>query len=131
MTEKENKTNQSNDIDLEELIQQTEQKITNNEYYEDVTVHYRDMNVHVRIKPISQARFTKITEKVNKKSNKMEMNTLLLHECIVNKYDNSQFTVEQIDKLFTGGLASVLALKCAEVSGISSAASEYKEMKDF
>ena len=50
------------DITLEELIQQTEDKITNNEYFEDCTVVYKDYNVHLRIRPISQARFAALSK---------------------------------------------------------------------
>lgn len=130
MAIKKTEPKQNNDIDLEDLILQTEQKITNNEYYEDVTIHYRDLNVHVRIKPISQAKFTQIVEKTQNKSD-AQINTLLIQECVINKKDNSHFTIEQIETLFTGGLASALALKCSDISGITSVASEYQEMKNF
>lgn len=130
MAIKKTEPKQNNDIDLEDLILQTEQKITNNEYYEDVTIHYRDLNVHVRIKPISQAKFTKIVEKTKNKSD-AQINTLLIQECVINKKDNSHFTIEQIEKLFTGGLASSLAWKCSEISGITDVASEYQNMKNF
>ena len=40
-------------IDLEDLIAQTEEKILNNEYYEDVVVEYKGTKIGVRIRPIS------------------------------------------------------------------------------
>ena len=80
------------DIDLETLIQETEAKITNNEYYEDATVNYKNYNIHVRIRPISQSRFTVLSK--NKKAlDNAEFNTLLIHECVIKKNSNKTFTI--------------------------------------
>lgn len=118
------------EITLEELLVETEQKITDNEYYEDVTVEYKNFIVHVRIKPISQADFVKISQ--NKKTMQTaEFNSKIIQKCVLNKKDNSHFTLEQINKLFTGGLASILALECCKVSGIFSDKTEFKELLDF
>ena len=118
------------DIDLETLIQETEAKITNNEYYEDATVNYKNDNIHVRIRPISQSRFTVLSK--NKKAlDNAEFNTLLIHECVINKNSNKPFTITQIEKLFTGGLAAELALKCCEISGINLNANDLKKLTDF
>jgi len=118
------------DIDLETLIKETEDKITNNEYFEDVTVEYKNLNVHVRIRPISQSRFTVLSR--NKQAlETAEFNTLIIHECVLNKFDNTQFTKEQIEKLFTGGLAAALSLKCCEVSGINLNPEELKKLQNF
>jgi len=106
------------EIDLEDLIKETEEKILNNEYYEDVTVPYKDGIIKVRIRPLSQAKFIQLTR--NKQSlESLDFNTNVLHECIINKYDNKQFTKQQINELFSGGLANVLSLKCLEVSGLT------------
>lgn len=118
------------EIDLETLIQETEEKITNNEYYEDVTVEYKQLNVHVRIKPISQSRFTGISK--NKKAlDNAEFNTLIIHECVLNKHDNKPFTIDQINDLFSGGLAAAISLKCCEVSGITLNPDELKKLQNF
>jgi len=118
------------DIDLEQLIKETEDRITNNEYYEDVTVEYKNYNLHVRIRPISQSRFTIISK--NKKAlDNAEFNTLIIQECVLNKHDNKPFTREQIERLFTGGLAAELSLKCCEVSGITLDAEQLKKMQNF
>lgn len=117
-------------ISLEDLITQTEQKILNNEYYEDVTVEYKDYTIGVRIRPISQARFVELSK--NKKAlETAEFNTLLLKECVLNKFDNKPFTKQQIDELFTGGLATVLTLKCIEVSGIAVDNEQFSKLKNF
>ena len=118
------------DIDLEDLIKQTEDKITNNEYYEDVTVVYRNYNIHVRIRPISQARFTVISKNKNALEN-AEFNTLIIKECVLNKHDNKQFTREQIEKMFSGGLAAELAIACCKVSGINLTPRELSDLRDF
>ena len=118
------------DITLEELIQQTEDRIVNNEYFEDCTVTYKNYNVHVRIKPISQARFTALSKNKQALDN-AEFNSLILHECVLNKHDNKPFTLDQINRLFTGGLAAELALKCCEVSGINLNPEELKKLKNF
>lgn len=118
------------EIDLEDLIVETEQKILNNEYYEDVDVEYKGGIIHVRIRPISQAKFVEISK--NKRAlESAEFNTLLIHECVLNKHDNKPFTIEQINKLFTGGLATVLTLKCVEISGISLDNQQFDKLSNF
>lgn len=123
-------TGERKELDLEELVAQTEQKILNDEYYEDCEVEYRDYLVKVRIRPISQAKFVEISK--NKRAlESAEFNSLLLKECIINKHDNKPFTLEQINKLFTGGLATVLTMKCIEVSGIALDQSQLNNMRNF
>lgn len=118
------------ELDLEDLVAETEQKILNNEYFEDCEVVYKDLLVKVRIRPISQAKFVELTK--NKKAlESAEFNSLLLKECIINKYDNKPFTLDQINRLFTGGLATVLTMKCVEVSGIALDSQHLKSMKNF
>lgn len=123
-------TGEMKELDLEELVAQTEQKILNDEYFEDCEVEYRDYLVKVRIRPISQAKFVEISK--NKRAlESAEFNSLLLKECIINKHDNKPFTLEQINKLFTGGLATVLTMKCIEVSGIALDQSQLNNMRNF
>lgn len=118
------------EIDLEDLIAETEQKILNNEYYEDINVEYRDSIIRVRIRPISQAKFVEISK--NKKAlGNAEFNSLILHECIINKHDNKPFTLKQINELFTGGLATKLTIECLEISGISLNEIEANNRKKF
>jgi len=118
------------DIELEDLIKQTEDRITNDEYFEDVTVEYKNLNVHIRIKPISQSRFTTVSK--NKSAlDSAEFNTLMIRECVLNKYDNKPFTTKQINELFTGGLAAAISMKCCEVSGISLNSEEIKKLQNF
>ena len=82
------------------------------------------------IRPISQARFVELSK--NKKAlETAEFNTLLLKECVLNKFDNKPFTKQQIDELFTGGLATVLTLKCIEVSGIAVDNEQFSKLKNF
>ena len=122
--------NEIKEMDLEDLIAQTEQKILNNEYYEDVDVFYKDGVIHTRIRPISQARFIELSK--NKKAlENAEFNTLLIHECVLNKYDNKPFSIEQINKLFSGGLAAAITLKCIEVSGISLNQNQLNQLVNF
>ena len=122
------------DISLEELLQQTEDKITNNEYFEDVTVVYNTetkiYNVHLRIKPISQARFAAISKNKQALDN-AEFNALIIHECVLNKHDNKPFTLKQINELFSGGLAAEIAVKCCNVSGINLNPEEIKKLQNF
>ena len=67
------------EINLEDLIAETEQKILNNEYYEDVDIEYKDAIVHIRIRPISQARFVQITKNQTKLKT-AEFNTIMIRE---------------------------------------------------
>jgi hypothetical protein len=123
-------TEEIKEMDLEELIAQTEQKILNNEYYEDVDVEYRDTVLHVRIRPISQSKFIQITK--NQSALKTaEFHSLLIKECVLNKFDNKPFTMQQINEFFTGGLASLLALKCIEISGITLDKEQLNKLKKF
>ena len=116
------------EIDLEDLIAETEQKILNNEYFEDVDVEYRGGIIHVRIRPISQNKFAEISK--NKRAlESAEFNSLILHECVLNKHDNKPFTMKQINDLFTGGLATKLAYKCLDISGIDIDENGYNERK--
>lgn len=48
------------EINLEDLIAETEQKILNNEYYEDVDIEYKGGIIHTRIRPISQQNLLKL-----------------------------------------------------------------------
>lgn len=116
-------------IDLEDLIQETEQKILDNEYYEDVDIEYRGGIVHARIRPISQSKFVQISKKKASLDN-AEFHTLIVQECVLNKHDNKTFTREQIDKFFSGGLATILSLKCLEVSGISLTEEQFQNLKN-
>ena len=122
------------DIELEDLLQQTEDKITNNEYFEDVTVVYNTetkiYNVHLRIKPISQARFAAISKNKQALDN-AEFNALIIHECVLNKHDNKPFSLKMINELFTGGLAAEVAMKCCNVSGINLNPEEIKKLQNF
>ena len=122
------------DINLEDLIQQTEDKITNNEYFEDVTVVYdtetKQYNVHLRIKPISQARFAALSKNKQALDN-AEFNALIIHECVLNKHDNKPFTLKQINELFSGGLAAEIAVKCCKVSRINLKPEELMKLQNF
>ena len=117
-------------IELEDLIAETEQKILNNEYYEDCEVEYKDTIIAVRIQPISQAKLVQISKNKAVLDN-AEFNSRILQECILNKHDNKRFTLDQVNKLFTGGLAAILTLKCLEVSGISLDQSQFKQLQNF
>ena len=119
------------EVNLEDLIQQTEQKILNNEYYEDCTVEYRNLIVNVRIKPISQARFINLTRGKTRSNVDADFNSRILKECILNKENNEPFTMKQINEIFTGGLAIAIALKCIEVSGIDLDQQDFDRTRNF
>lgn len=104
-------------IDLEDLIAKTEEKILNNSYFEDCSVVYRNMNVNLRIKPISQKKFVTLTKNA-KALKSADFHAEIIQECVLNKYNNEPFTMKQINEVFTGGLAMAIAFKCIEVSGI-------------
>lgn len=105
-------------IELEELIAQTEKKIMDEIYYEDTYVIYKKAKVNLRIQPISQQRFKKITKNKDDLDNAAVF-TDIIAECVLNKHNNKKFTKEQVDEIFTGGLALAVGLKCLEVSGIN------------
>lgn len=105
------------EMNLEDFIAETEQKILNNEYFEDVDIEYKNAILHVRIRPISQSRFVQISKNKTALDN-AEFHTLIVKECVLNKHDNKPFTREQIDKFFDGGLVAILSFKCMQLSGI-------------
>ena len=123
-------TNDKKVIELEDLIAETEQKIVNNEYYEDCQVEYRDAIIKVRIQPISQSRIVALSKDKSSLDN-AEFNSKILQACILNKHNNERFTLEQINKLFTGGLAVSLTLKCLEVSGITLDKNQFNKLANF
>ncbi|MDO5827301.1 MAG: hypothetical protein Q4Q19_03465 [Methanobrevibacter sp.] len=106
------------EMNLEDFIAETEQKILNNEYFEDVDIEYKNAILHVRIRPISQSRFVQISKNKTALDN-AEFHTLIVKECVLNKHDNKPFTREQIDKFFDGGLVAILSFKCLQLSGIA------------
>ena len=95
-----------------ETIDQENIKI---EYYEDITFKFKDANVNVRIKPISLENFAKYNKY---RSAPEELVYMIIQNCLINKQDNNQFTLEQVKQLFKFDLATALALKCLEVSNI-------------
>ncbi len=122
--------NERKDIAIEDMVSNIEEKITNNEYYEDVTIEYKDCNIHCRLRPISQAKFVKITND-RKKMETAEFNTLVVCEGLLNKFDNKPFKKSQIEELFDGGLVSILAMKILEMSGITQSAEQLKRLQNF
>lgn len=122
--------NERKDIAIEDMVKNIEEKITNNEYYEDVTIEYKDCNLHCRLRPISQAKFVKITND-RKKMESAEFNTLVVAEGLINKYDNKPFKKTQIEELFDGGLVSLLAIKIMEMSGITQSAEKMQKLQNF
>ena len=96
-------------------IKENNQKDIFNEKYEDVTFKYKDANVNVRLKPISIENLAKLNEK---KSSPEEVVYLIIQNCLLNKHDNKQFTLEQVKQLFEFDLATKLAVKCLESSNI-------------
>ena len=117
-------------IGLKDLIAETEQKILDNEYYEDVDIEYKDAIVHARIRPISQKKFMQISRNKDALDN-AEFHTLIVQEGVLNEYDNKPFTREQIDDFFTGGLVTILSLKCLEISGITLDEKELRKLKNY
>lgn len=123
-------TNERREMNLEDFIADAEQKILNNEYYEDVDIEYKNAILHVRIRPISQSRFVQISKNKNALDN-AEFNTLMVKECVLNKNDNKPFTREQIDKFFDGGLVGILSIKCLELSGITLSEAQLQKLKKY
>ena len=73
-----------------ETIDQENIKI---EYYEDITFKFKDANVNVRIKPISLENFAKYNKY---RSAPEELVYMIIQNCLINKQDNNQFTLEQV-----------------------------------
>lgn len=118
------------EMNLKDLIVETEQKILDNEYFEDVDIEYKDIIVHARIRPISQKKFSQISRNKSALDN-AEFHTLIVQEGVLNMEDNTPFTRKQIEEFFTAGLVTLLSLKCMEISGISLTEEQFKKLKNY
>jgi hypothetical protein len=101
-------------ISIEELIAETEQKITDDKYEKDTSINYHGARLEFRMKVISQAAFEK-TSKLIKKAD-ASANRKILEEYLINKKTNEPFPPEQIHKIFTAGMVTRIANKIMEES---------------
>lgn len=128
MTESEDMAEQKS-ISLEELIAETEQKITNNNYEKDSFIDYHGARLEFRMKIISQAAFEK-TSRLIKKGN-AESNRKILEEYLIDKGTGKPFTTEQIKKAFTGGLVGALAIKIMDESDFNLDEVQQRQVRNF
>lgn len=119
----------NNVLSLEELIAETEQKITNNKYEKDTFINYHGARLEFRMKIISQAAFEK-TSKIIKKAD-ASSNRTILEKYLINKETSEPFTSEQIKKLFTGGLVGALAIKIMEESDFNLDEIKQRQLRNF
>ena len=114
---------------LEELLAETEQKITNNKFEKDTSIDYHGTRLEFRMKIITQAAFEK-TSKLFKKQD-ATTNRQILEEYLINKETSKPFTSEQIKTLFTGGLTGALALKILDESDFNLDEIQQRQMRNF
>lgn len=119
----------NNVLSLEELIAETEQKITNNKYEKDTFIDYHGARLEFRMKVISQAAFER-TNKLIKKAD-ASSNRKILEEYLINKETGKPFSSEQIKKLFTGGLVGALAIKIMEESDFNLDEIKQRQVRNF
>jgi len=105
-------------ISIEELVAETEKRITDSTYdhkiTKDTSINYHGTTLEFRMEVITQERFED-TNKLIKEANAVA-NRRLLEQYLINKETNEPFTREQIKKLFTAGLASALVIKIMDES---------------
>lgn len=114
---KKNKIKKENDENIKKVETNNIEETSNNEniYFKDVIVEYNDANIHMRIVPLT---FTKIQEFSNKTNDPEEFYTLVIQASLLNKYDNKHFTLDQVKKLFKGGVAKAIATRCLDPDNI-------------
>lgn len=128
MTESE-KQAEIESISIEELVAQTEQKITNNKYEKDTSIDYHGAKLEFRMRIISQAAFEKTSRLINKGDAKS--NRQILEEYLINKETGKPFTSDQIKKLFTGGLVGAMAIKIMKESDFNLDEIQQRQTRNF
>ena len=128
MTETEKQAKEKS-LSLEDLIAETEQKITNNNYEKDTYIDYHGARLEFRMKIISQAAFEK-TSKLIKKGD-AQSNRQILEGYLIDKGTGKPFTSDQIKKLFTGGLVGALAIKIMEESDFNLDEIKQRQARNF
>lgn len=128
MTESEDMAKQKS-ISLEELIAETEQKITNNKYEKDTFIDYHGARLEFRMKIISQAAFEKSSNLFKKGD--ATSNRKLLEKYLINKKTDKPFTTKEIETLFTGGLVGALAIKIMDESDFNLDEIKQKQTRKF
>lgn len=121
------------EINIEDLAEDFEERVMNNEFYEDVTITFRDKNVHCRIRPIPHFEFNKFKKNIKSKDateDLMNLNFEIVAYGLLNKHDNQPFSRENLLKIFPIGLIVQLAEKILLISGLIDESKE-KELEFF
>lgn len=107
-------------INIEDLAKDFEQRIMDNNYYEDVIIKYRGKDVGCRIRPIPQFEFNKIIKGKNLNNNEdlMNFNLDIVTYSLLNKYDNEPFKKDDLMKVFPIGLITLISEKSLFISGL-------------
>lgn len=119
-------------IDIETLAKDFEERITNNEFYEDVSLSFRGKDVLCRIRPIPQRQFNKIigNKKLQNTEELMNFNIDIVAYGLLNKYDNKPFDKDKILDIFPVGLIALISERILFISGLIDE-SRNKEMELF
>lgn len=99
-------------ISVDELIQETEQKILDNEYLIQDSINYHEKKLDFRAKIITQREFSQISKKI--KDDGARANGELLHNFLI-KNQGGKFSHDEIGNL-PAGLVAALALRIMELS---------------
>ncbi len=112
---------------LDELLAQTEEKITNPDYIEDGEVEYKNILVKFSFKPFKQKEFTKIQKRLNKP----EGTALILSGALINNAtkDKRFYTEEEIGIGFEPGLADNIAEYILKSAGYNTDKAKMELMK--
>lgn len=116
-------------ISLEELIAETEQRITNNNYEKDTYIDYHGARLEFRMKIITQSAFEKTSRLI--KQGSAESNRKILEEYLINKETGKPFSSKQLKELFTGGLTGALAIKIMTESDFNLDEIKQRQVRGF
>ena len=119
---------------LEDKLTEIEEKITNPEYTETKTIIYQNEPMSVTFKVLPQSEFNQIMKalkRTGKGKDSEAYNNKILSKTLFNPQTNELYTIEQLEKLLTPGLADKLVRASMEVSDFDLDKKGVKEYEDF
>ena len=107
-------------IDIEELAKDFEERLLNDEYYENVTISYRGSKVKCRIRPIPNMEFKRILKgkDMSNSDDAMNFNSEICAYSLLNKNDNKPFKKEDIERVFPAGILNAITEQALMISGL-------------
>lgn len=117
------------EISIEELIQETEEKITNPDYVEHGEIKYKGVIVKFSFKPLKQRNFSKIQKTLlNPEGVAKVLSQSLINN---NTKDKSFFTEKEVQDVFKPGIANSIVEYILEDAGFNLDEARGNVIRDF